>query len=242
MTRRTNNPHQHPEDRSNEEIRSLQIEEIRMRAEIQFDQYFNAIQMDSDEDEDYNDILAPNSIDNEDSIDMQASGDEEILNQQFQPLTRKRDQLEDLTETQTASENEEVQYRGIQRKCLNDCDEKSSKDKSEDENDSLSPQDPDSRSLLQKLAPQPSKKDNNNKKAAIRMVEARLHQRSKDFEPLDAQIDEDRLKILREQSRDNFKPLIFEEAPRLIESEIDLQHGILVKNLVAAQRTHVKAL
>ncbi|KAA6364728.1 MAG: hypothetical protein EZS28_039745, partial [Streblomastix strix] len=101
--------------------------------------------MESDENEDYNDSQAPNSIDDEDSIDMRASGDEEILNQQFQPLRRQRDYIEDLAQSETASENEEAQCRRIQRRRFNDNDEESSKENSEEENDSLSPQDPETR-------------------------------------------------------------------------------------------------
>ncbi|KAA6401478.1 MAG: hypothetical protein EZS28_002996 [Streblomastix strix] len=142
MAWRINNQQQHPDDCSNEEAGSLQVEGIRMRAEIQFDQYFNTIQMESDEEKDYIYSQAPNSFDNEDSIDMQASGDEEILNQQFQPLRRKHDQLEDLTESETANEKEEVECQSIQRRRLKDCDEESSKENSKAEIDSLSTYDP----------------------------------------------------------------------------------------------------
>ncbi|KAA6383713.1 MAG: hypothetical protein EZS28_020760 [Streblomastix strix] len=227
---------------SKEETGSQQEEGIRMRAEISFDQYTDAMQMESDEDENYNDSQAPNSIDDEDSFDMQASGDEEILNQQFQPFRRQRDQLEDLIESETDSENEEAQCRRIQRRRLNNSDKESLKENSEEKNDPLSPQDPDTKSLLQKFTPQPSKKDKDNQNLAIQMVEARQHQRAKDYESLDAQIDEDRLKIFREQTRDDFLPLISEEFPRLVEGERDPQHGISVKNLVAAQRTQVNTL
>jgi hypothetical protein len=68
----------------------------------------------------------------------------------------------------------------------------------------------------------------------MRLIESRTHQKSKDYDALDPELDEDHVRTLRAKSKVDLTPLVIPDPPRMVEGERTPQYGNLFRNLVAA--------
>ncbi|KAA6391262.1 MAG: hypothetical protein EZS28_013210 [Streblomastix strix] len=93
--------------------------------------------------------------------------------------------------------------------------------------------------LKLKLAPTAKKNQKYNRKAAIRLITSRINQKTKDYDPLVPEFDEDHIKALRERSTVDISPLNIIKPPKIVEGEKTPLYGSLIKNLVATQSTNV---
>ncbi|KAA6361609.1 MAG: hypothetical protein EZS28_042864, partial [Streblomastix strix] len=194
---------------------------VRARAEIPFDDFIDAMDGNSDDDDDYAASPVLQSTE-DDNLDVwQTSGDEEVRNANLEPL------------------REEPDLPGIQRRRLLEDELETEAENSE--SNSLVPQDPDALEVLNKLAPTAKKNQKDNRKAAIRLITSRINQKAKDYDPLVPEFDEGHIKTLRERSRVDQSPLKIAMPPKIVEGEKTPQYGSLIRNLVAAQSRNVLA-
>ncbi|KAA6342764.1 MAG: hypothetical protein EZS28_052361, partial [Streblomastix strix] len=189
---------------------------VRARAEIPFDDFIDAMDGNSDDDDNCAASPVPQSTE-DDNLDVwQTSGDEEVRNANLEPLRRTRAELDGDSDDETSTESEEPDLPGIQRRRLLENELETEAESSE--SDSLVPQDPDALEVLNKI-----------------------NQKAKDYDPLVPEFDEDHIKALRERSRVDLSPLKIAMPPKIVEGEKTPQYGSLIRNLVAAQSTNVLA-
>ncbi|KAA6392820.1 MAG: hypothetical protein EZS28_011648 [Streblomastix strix] len=110
------------------------------------------------------------------------------------------------------------------------------------ESDSIAPQDPETKTMIQKLAPRPLKSEKQNRQAAVRLVEARIHQKAKNYDVFDPDLDEEHIRALRQNSRQDLMPLVFTDPPRMVDGERNPHIGNVLRNLIAAQRSNIVAI
>ncbi|KAA6393808.1 MAG: putative reverse transcriptase [Streblomastix strix] len=189
---------------------------VRARAQIPFDDFIDAMDGSSDDDDDYSASPVPQSTDDNSLDVLQTSGDEEVRNANLEPLRRIRAELDGDSDDETSTESEEHDLPGIQRKRL--LEDELEIEAENSESDSLIPQDPDALEVLNKI-----------------------NQKAKDYDPLVPEIDEDYIKALRERSRVDQSPLKIAMPPKIVEGEKTPQYGNLIRNVVAAQSTNVLA-
>ncbi|KAA6382492.1 MAG: putative Transposon Ty3-G Gag-Pol polyprotein, partial [Streblomastix strix] len=235
--------HRHNRLNDNDDDESANSEpglQVHARAQIPFDEFVNAMDVQSDEDEDYAASPIQQSSDDDHQSIYSASGDEEIRNAQWLPRLRTRLDADGDASSLSESETETETVPGIKRRRLLEDESEDNKEKSD--SDSISPQDTETKQWLQKLAPVLGKGERHNKKAAIRLVSSRINQKPKDYDALCPELDEDHIKALRERSRVDLTPFNIVMPPRIVDGERSPQIGGLVRNLVAAQRTGIMAV
>ncbi|KAA6384965.1 MAG: hypothetical protein EZS28_019509 [Streblomastix strix] len=198
---------------------------VRARAEIPFDDFIDAMDGNSEDDDDYAASPVPQSTD-DDNLDVcQTSGDEEVSNANLLPLRRTRAELQDDSNDETSTESEVPDLPVIQRRRL--LEEELETEAESSETDSLAPQDPNTLEILNILAPTAKKNQKDNRKSAIRLINPRINQKAKDYDPLVPEVDLSSLKITI--------------PPKIVESEKTLWYKILIKNLVIEQNTNILA-
>ncbi|KAA6361456.1 MAG: hypothetical protein EZS28_043017 [Streblomastix strix] len=163
--------HRHNRLNDNDDDESVNSEpglQVHARVLIPFDDFVNAMEVESDEDEDYAASPVQQSSDNEHQSIYSASGDEEIRNAQWLPRLRTRLKADGDASSLSESETETGAAPGIKRRRLLEDESEDNKEKSD--SDSISPQDTETKQQLKKLAPVLGKGERHNKKAAIRLV------------------------------------------------------------------------
>ncbi|KAA6384428.1 MAG: hypothetical protein EZS28_020046 [Streblomastix strix] len=228
------------DDNSKDEEDNNQYPGFRASATFTFDQFVTAINTASDYDPDFSDSYALLSVEVDQSSEIQAFGDKQIFNEGQSPLFRRDHELEIDSDIDSIIPSEFEEVPGIKRRRLNETDSETERGISE--SDSIAPQDPETKSILQKLAPRPLKSEKQNRKATVRLIEAQNHQKSKDYDVLDPDLNEDHIRTLRQKSRQDMILFVFNDPPRIVEGEINSQIGNVLRNLVAAQRTSFVAI
>ncbi|KAA6400755.1 MAG: hypothetical protein EZS28_003721 [Streblomastix strix] len=185
---------------------------VRVRAEMSFDDFINAMECNYKDDDDYAASPVPQSTE-DDNLDVwQTSGDEEVRNANLEPLRRTRAELYDDSDDETSTESEEPDFKGIQRRSLLGDELETEAESSE--TDQLAPQDPDAKEIFNKLAPTAKK---NKKIIEKQQYDQQLQEQTK------------KLKVMIHLSQ------------KIVEGEKTPQYGSLIRNLVAAQSTNVQA-
>ncbi|KAA6401929.1 MAG: hypothetical protein EZS28_002544 [Streblomastix strix] len=144
----------------------------------------------SNNDLDQFDSFAPLSFDDDQSSEIHASSDEEIFNEGQQPHFRRQDELENDYDIYSITPGEYVEVPGTKNK-TND----------------------------KELASRQLWSEKQNRKAAVRLIEARIHQKAKNYDVLDPDLDEDHIRALRQKSRQDLTLFIFAEPPKMVEDE-----------------------
>ncbi|KAA6392245.1 MAG: hypothetical protein EZS28_012226 [Streblomastix strix] len=214
--------------------------QVHSRAQIQLDEFINAMEIQSDENEDYATSPIQQSSDDVHQSVYSASGDEQIRNTQWLPRLRTHLEADGDASSLSESETETEAATDINRRRL--LEDESADNKENSVSDSISPQDTETKQWLQKLAHVLGKGDRHNKIASIRLVSSRINQKSKHYDALCLELDEDHIKALRKRSRVDLTPLNIVMPLRVVDGERSPQIGGLVRNLVAAQRTCITAI
>ncbi|KAA6374544.1 MAG: hypothetical protein EZS28_029928, partial [Streblomastix strix] len=146
--------------------------QVHGQAIILFDDFVNAMNVESDKDEDYAAYLIQQSSDDDHQSIYSASGDEEIRNAQWLPRFRTSLEADGDANSLTKRENKAEAVHGIKRRRLLEDESEDNKEKSD--SGSISPQDTETKQQLKKLAPVLGKGERHNKKAAIRLLKRDL--------------------------------------------------------------------
>ncbi|KAA6385588.1 MAG: hypothetical protein EZS28_018888 [Streblomastix strix] len=113
---------------------------------------------------------ASRSLEENQSMIDDASGDVEIQMDAFQLRRRDHNEMEEWTDNESIPPSDSEETRGIQRRRLNKEDEITA-------SESLSQQDPDIKSIIKKTCTITSQLKKYYKKAALRLIESRTHQK-----------------------------------------------------------------
>ncbi|KAA6401598.1 MAG: hypothetical protein EZS28_002873 [Streblomastix strix] len=183
------------------------------RATLPFDQFVTAIDTTSNHDLNYSDSQVPLSVEDDQSSEIHASGDEEIFNEGQSPHFRRYDELANDSDIDFVTPNG---YQEVPR--------------------------PQNKNNDIKLSPHPLQSEKQSKNAAVKLVEAQIHQKAKNYEVLDPDLDEDHIRALRQKSRQDLTPFVFTVPPRIAVGERNPQVGNILRNLIAAQRTNFVAI
>ncbi|KAA6372723.1 MAG: hypothetical protein EZS28_031751 [Streblomastix strix] len=230
--------HNHPNDNDDDvSVNSDPGLQVQARAQIPFDDFVNAMDVESEEDEDQAASLIQYSSDDDHQSIYSASGDEEIRKSQLVPRLRSHLEADSDASSLSESESEAEAVPGIKRRRLLEDESEDNKEKSE--SDSISPQDTETKQLLQKLAHVLGKGKKHNKKAATRLVNSRINQKPKDYDALGSELDEHHIIALWERSKVYLTPINIVMPPRIVNGERSPLIGGPAKNLIAAQRTGI---
>ncbi|KAA6386529.1 MAG: hypothetical protein EZS28_017944 [Streblomastix strix] len=214
--------------------------QVHAQAQILFDDFVNAMDVQSDEDKDYAASPIQQSSENDHQNIYSSSCDEEIRNAQWFPRLRTRLEAGGDRNCLSESETETETAPGIKRRRL--LEDKSENNKEKSDSDFISPQDTETKQWLQKLTPALGNGERHNIKAAVRLVSSRINQNPKDYDALCLELDEDHIKALRERSRVYLTPINIVKPPWIVDGKRSPYIGGLVRNLVATQRTGTMAI
>ncbi|KAA6384675.1 MAG: hypothetical protein EZS28_019797 [Streblomastix strix] len=203
----------------------------RLRVTIPLQRFIEAAEVDSEDDSNFvqsvfSEIKDARSISSEyDSVD------QEIVQQVLMPRKRQHDELHEFSESEQIESDASLSVPGRQRRRLNsDVEDEQSEEKDEkSEEHAPSSQDQTIKDVLKKLAPTPKRKQRDNQRVAIQLIEARMHQKANHYDPLNPDIDEDKIKTLHEKSNIDITPLIIKDQPVLVKSENNELQGAMLK-------------
>ncbi|KAA6377189.1 MAG: putative Transposon Ty3-G Gag-Pol polyprotein, partial [Streblomastix strix] len=240
MTVRLQNRNNQLDDNSNDEDGNDQKPGFRAKATFPFYQFTTAIDTASDNDPDCIDSQALLSVKDDYSSEIHASGDEEVFNEEQSSHLRRHDELENDSNIDSITPNENDEIPGTKRGRLDETDSETERETSD--SDFIASQDPETKPMIQKQAPRTLMCEKQIRKAAVRLVEARIHQKAKNYDEIDSDLEDDNIRALGQKLRKDLTPFVITDPPEIVGGERNPQIGNIVRNLVAAQRTNFVAI